>query len=60
MECPICGSTAVVAVTCSQNAVELAQRGVDPYDLLFNENSKAECRICGEIFDAPADSPGAG
>ncbi len=50
MECPVCGSRAVVARTCIDNYVEKAQNGIDPYDLICNDRSEAECRSCGLVF----------
>lgn len=56
MECPICGSTAVVARTCLTDAIEKIQAGIDPYDLLCAEDSEAECRACGHVF-IPESTP---
>lgn len=56
MNCPVCGSGAVVARTCINNYVELAQQGVDPYDLLVNDQAQAECRSCGAVF-IPENKP---
>ena len=50
MECPTCGSTAVVARTCTVDSLELIQQGMDPYDLICGEESQAECKVCGCVF----------
>ena len=50
MECPVCGSRAVVARTCVDDYVEKVQQGVDPYDLLLSDEAEAECRTCGHVF----------
>ena len=52
MQCPDCGSTAVVAVTCVD--LDLVQTGHDPYDIICGDGARAECRVCGLIFD-PAE-----
>lgn len=50
MECPVCGSKAVVAKTCINDVVEQAQMGVDPYDLICGDGATAECKSCGFTF----------
>ena len=50
MECPVCGSRAVVARTCIADYVERVQQGADPYDLICSDEAEAECRSCGHIF----------
>jgi uncharacterized Zn finger protein len=51
MECPICGSTAVVARICLEKHLDRIQEGLDPYDLLSGEEAQAECKTCGEVFN---------
>ncbi|MEW6266539.1 MAG: hypothetical protein AB1641_25995 [Thermodesulfobacteriota bacterium] len=50
LECPACGSTAVVARTYVDDYVNLLQSGVDPYDLICGDKAQAECKACGLIF----------
>ncbi|MEW5724580.1 MAG: hypothetical protein AB1896_15825 [Thermodesulfobacteriota bacterium] len=54
MECPVCGSTAVVAKTCLDRVVEQVQEGADPYDLIYGEGALAECKSCGCTFPQTA------
>jgi hypothetical protein len=54
MECPVCGSTAVVADTCIDNYVEQAQEGVDFYDVICADGAMAACKACGNKF-VPAE-----
>ncbi len=57
VECPVCGSKAVVAKACINNYVELAQQGVDPYDLICDDKAEAECKSCGHTFVPVQDQP---
>jgi transcription elongation factor Elf1 len=58
MECPVCGSSAVVALFCLEKVVEQVQDGRDPYDLMFNDQTQAECRACGARFNALSGGSG--
>jgi rubredoxin len=50
VECPTCGSKAVVAKACVIDSLELLQQGTDPYEMICGEGSQAECKVCGCVF----------
>lgn len=58
MNCPVCGSGAVVAKTCIDDYVERVQQGTDPYDLIYDENPVAQCRACGSSFKVAEQTDG--
>ncbi|MBU2548152.1 MAG: hypothetical protein KKB20_07085 [Proteobacteria bacterium] len=53
MECPLCGSRAVVARTSVDDYISKVQQGADPYDLIYIEKAEAECKSCGHVFSVP-------